>query len=87
MLREIHEEDGEKWQRLCEAFAECDKQADVLWPWWEWIEDEYSHWHTLTPRLHQECQDGGGEITNYFVEKFKEVFDQATPIIDSIDHR
>ena len=58
-----------------------------IWPWWEWIEDEYRDWDALTPRLHQECQAGGGEITNYFVEKFKKVFDWAAPIIDGIDHR
>ena len=84
---EVHEEDRERWKRLYDAFAEYDQQGDESWPWWEGIEDKYQDWDALTPRLHQECQAGGGEITNYFVEKFKEVFDWAAPIIDGIDRR
>ena len=85
----IHEDDTERWQRLCDAFAKCGKQKSEgeLWPWWEWIEDEYRHWDALTPRLHEECQAGGGEITRHFVEKFKKVFKLVSPIIDRIDRR
>ena len=83
----LHEGDKERWKQLHKAFAKCGQQGGGSWLWWEWIEDEYRYWHALTPRLHQECQDGGGEITKYFVEKFKEVFDRAAPIIDSIDRR
>lgn len=88
---DVDEEDKERRQRLQNAFADHRKQIKEWpwkeWPWWEWIEDEYRDWDALTPRLHQECQTGGGEITNYFVEKFKKVFDWAAPIIDGIDRR
>ena len=77
----IHEDDTERWQRLRDAFAECGKQTNEFWLWWEWIEDEYRDWDALTPRLHQEC-DKGGKITDYFVEKFKRVLKEAKPIID-----
>ena len=77
---DVDEEDKERRQRLQNAFADHGRQLKE-WPWWEWIEDEYRDWDALTPRLHQECQAGGGEITSYFVEKFKKVFDWAAPII------
>ena len=83
---DVDEGDKERRQRLQNAFAGHGKQNNV-WPWWKWIEDEYRHWGALTPRLHQECQAGGGEIANYFVKKFKDVFKWAAPIIDSIDRR
>ena len=77
---DVDEEDKERRQRLQNAFADHGGQLKE-WPWWEWIEDEYRDWDALLPRLHQECQAGGGEITSYFVEKFKKVFDWAAPII------
>ena len=83
---DVNEENKERRQRLQTAFDERGRPGGE-WLWWERIEYEYRDWDVLTPRLHQECQAGGGEITNYFVEKFKEVFDWAAPIIDGIDHR
>ena len=83
---DVDEKDKERRQRLQNAFAKHGGQSNT-WPWWEWIEGEYCHWDALTPRLYQECQDGGGEIADYFVEKFKDVFDKAASIIDGIDRR
>ena len=35
--------------------------------------------------MHRELQQGGGEITDYFVRKFKELAEFATPILDDIE--
>ena len=84
---EIHEKDIKKWKRLCDAFAKCGKKGGGSWPWYEYVRSEYRYWDDLTPRLYQECQNGDGDITKYFVNKFKDMFEEATRIIDGIDHR
>ena len=85
---DVDERDKERRQRLQDAFTKhCEEVQEATLPWWKWIDKEYRNWNDLLPRLHRECQDGGGEITNYFVEKLKKVFDWAAPIIDGIDHR
>ena len=63
------------------------KNQQVSWPWWEWVDEKYRYWNSLIPQMDEEVRKGGGEITDYFVGKFKEIADQAIPIIDRIDGR
>ena len=56
------------------------------YPWWDWLDDEKSCWSVLVRELHEECgMDNGGEITNYFVERFVEVATNTIPIIDELE--
>ena len=53
--------------------------------WFEHVDERYCHWNRLTPAMHRELQQGDGEITDYFVGKFKEIAEFATPILDDIE--
>ena len=57
------------------------------YPCWKEVDEKYRDWNPLIPQMDEEVREGGGEITNYFVGKFKEIADQAIPIIDRIDGR
>ena len=81
----VDEKDRTRREKLQDTFREHYRYQDVWFPGWEWVDKKYKKWNDLTPRLHQECQAGGGEITNYFVGKFKKVFEQAEYTIDGID--
>ena len=54
------------------------------WPWYEPVE-QYRNWDLLIPNLHRELQKNGGEITDYFVNKFKEIAKFAKPILDDVE--
>ncbi len=77
--------DRERRDRLQEKLGQLGKKQSHLWPCWEWIDAKYQNWNSIIPELDEEVAAGGGEITDYFVHKFKEIADQAIPIIDSID--
>ena len=53
-----------------------------VWPWWQWVDERYRNWDTLIPTLERECNAGGGDVSNYFIEKFALVAKAAIPIID-----
>ena len=84
----VSEEDREKCQKLHEEIEErskrLGKKQDSNWPWWEWVDEEYRHWNSLIPQLHEEVKAEGGEITTYFVRKFQEIDDKTRDIIDRI---
>ena len=55
------------------------------WPWWEWIDEKYRDWDPLLWGIHQECMNGGGEITEYFIKKFDAIAEKVIPIINEIE--
>ena len=58
---------------------------DEWWPWCEPVDERYRNWDALIPDLHRELQQDGGEITDYFVNKFVEIAEFAKPILDDIE--
>ena len=56
-----------------------------MWPWSEHVDGRYRDWDPLIPDLHRELQQNGGEISEYFVNKFKEIAEFAKPILDDIE--
>ena len=57
-----------------------------FWVWWDWVDDQWKDWNPLVPELRRESEDNkGGEITNYFVDKFIEVAMKAIPVINKIE--
>ena len=55
------------------------------WPWYKLVDEQYRNWDGLIPDLHRELQQDGGEITDYFVDKFVEIAKVAKPILDDIE--
>ena len=84
---------GEKKRResLVEALTtELDAgsgSGDDYWlAWWDWVDDKWKDWNPLLPELQRESEnDKGGEITDYFVDKFSDVAMKAIPVIDKFE--
>ena len=55
------------------------------WPQWAWAADNRRHWNDLVPDLQRECNDGRGEITDYFVGEIMDVAVRAIPVINEIE--
>ena len=54
--------------------------------WWDWVDDKWKNWNPLLPELRRESEsDKGGEITDYFVDKFTEVAMKAIPVINKFE--
>ena len=59
--------------------------------WSEWspqekyVDDQFRNWNGLVPDLSKECNAGGGEITDYFVDRIVDVVIKAFPVIDEIE--
>ena len=64
----------------------CGYGDEDWWVWWDWVDDQWKDWNPLLPELQRESEhDEGGEITNYFVDKFTEVAMKAIPVINKIE--
>jgi len=61
------------------------KKENKWWPIHTYAKDEFRDWNKLLPNLHQECEENGGKITNYYVDEFIELAEKAIPIIDEIE--
>lgn len=55
------------------------------WAVWYYVSAQKRDWNPLLPKLHRECEDNGGEITDYFVSRFLDVAAKAIPIIDKVE--
>ena len=60
-------------------------RPDGWYLWFEFVDEPYRHWDRWVPAMHRELQQNGGEITDYFVGKFKEIAEVARPILDDIE--
>ena len=50
------------------------------------MDDRWRNWNPLLPDLQRESEtEEGGEITNYFVDRFAEVATKAIPAINEIE--
>lgn len=83
---QLIQEDQKGHRQLRDALAASESTADWRgWPgWvkWQWVDEEYRNWSAIIPALNRECEEGGGEATMYFVEKFARIAKVAIPIID-----
>jgi hypothetical protein len=61
-------------------------QQGLWWPWWNRVDQRYRNWDSLVADLHREhAEEGGGEVMNYFVERFVGTAEKAIPIINEIE--
>ena len=54
------------------------------WPQWEWL-PRYKDWDPLVPDLHDECEAGGGPITDCYVDGLLEIAALAIPAINEVE--
>ena len=54
------------------------------WPQWEYV-PRYKDWHPLVPDLAEECEAGGGTITDYFVDGLLRIARLAIPAINEVE--
>lgn len=54
-------------------------------PQWAYVSDRMRNWNDLVPNLGKECEAGGGEITDYFVDLVTDVAIRAIPAISEIE--
>ena len=55
------------------------------WPVWILVDESRRDWNPLLPKLYQECEGNGGEISDYLVSTFLDVAAKAIPIIDKVE--
>ena len=83
--KQLTDIEQEGWRKLDaalrRALGESERRYKV-WPWWQWVDEKYGNWDTLIPTLSRECDEGGGDVMSYFVEKFAVIAKAAIPIID-----
>ena len=84
---EVSGHDRERREKLHQELGKMQMRQHRYYPCWKEVDEKYRDWNPLIPQMDEEVREGGGEITNYFVGKFKEIADQVIPIIDSIDGR
>ena len=86
-VKQMSNGDEKRRQRLeFELKKEFGRGKRENWcPWWERVERHKRDWTALVPVLHQENERDGGEVTDYFVDKFIEIAGKAIPVINNIE--
>ena len=85
-IRDPYDSHGDTLRESLNEVLGRGKRADGWYPWWDWMDTEKGKWSLLVPNLQEECgMPEGGEITNYFVERFTEVARAALPVIDAFE--
>ncbi len=87
---EMADEEKKRLERLQKGLEKLEvlssnQGSEAHWPWWEGVAEDKKDWDSLVPELHKECQNNGGKITSYFVDRFIAIAKQAVPIIDKIE--
>lgn len=58
--------------------------GDANWPQFRWS-PRYQNWTVLVPELAQELADGGGEITDYYLNSLLKIAEKAIHAIDQVE--
>ena len=62
------------------------QHASDGWPQWEYL-PRYGHWDRRVPELVQELADGGGKITDYYVNGLLRIAEKAIPAFDEVERQ
>lgn len=77
---------GDKLRESLKEVLGPGRRPQEWYPWWDWMDERKGKWSLLVPDLQDECgMAEGGEIMNYFVERFAEVARAALPVIDKFE--
>ena len=60
-------------------------RSDSWYPYVRSVDDEMNNWNSLLPDLYREWKDGGGPITDYYVDGIMGIASRAIPIIDAVE--
>lgn len=60
------------------------RHASDGWPQYEYL-PRYGNWNDLVPELVQELGDGGGKITEYYVNGLLKIAEKAIPAFDEVE--
>lgn len=84
---EMTETDQEKRTRLEEKLrSEFDGVRSDGWTLYERsVDDEMANWNSLLPDLYREWKNGGGPITDYYVDRTMDIATKAIPIINEVE--
>ena len=58
--------------------------------WWPYVlqaSDEMTNWDSLLPDLYRERQDGGGPVTDYYVDGMIDLAVNAIPVIEEVERK
>ena len=61
------------------------RKRDGWWRVWKYVEEDWRNWHRIVSELHKESRNGGGAITDYYVETLVELARRVIPIIDKVE--
>ena len=91
-INEVSIDDRERRRNLQQELRNQQMRRNHWHPCWEYVDERYRDWNTLTPKLHEEVEAAregegkvGGEIANALVEGFKKFAALTIPKIKSID--
>jgi len=70
---------------LRNAFDGVGIRNDGWAPHWRSVDDEMANWNALLPTLYREWKDGGGDITDFYVDGMMDIAAKAIPVIDRVD--
>lgn len=59
--------------------------SDGWWPYIRSVDGEMADWNPLLPHLYREWKDGGGPITDYYVDGLMDIATKAIPVIDEVE--
>lgn len=62
------------------------QHASEGWPQYEYL-PRYGHWDRRVPELVQELTEGGGRITDYYVNGLLNIAEKAIPAFDKVEQR
>ena len=61
-------------------------KGDQSWPQFQWS-PRFQDWSTIVPELARELTDGGGKITDHYVNGLLGIAEKAIPAIDEVENR
>ena len=61
-------------------------KSNTWWPIYAKADESKQDWNKILRELHQECEDNGGKITEYYVRELVDLATQVIPIIDKIEN-
>ena len=62
-------------------------RSDGWYPYWRQVDGEMANWNSLLPDLYRERKNGGGPITDYYVDGIMDIATKAIPIIDEVERK
>ncbi len=62
-------------------------RSEGWWPYVRRVSDEMISWDSLLPDLYREWKDGGGPITEYYVDGMLDLATRAIPVIDEVERK